>query len=110
LASSTHSTAWWCCSAWTTAATRRCTSPSTARYASKRIVQESSAVLVYGVRQWITYSSPNLNDSHDFAQLGQAYEAVHCIVPMDIGTGQLRVLRQRPLVDWAVGWLEQHRP
>jgi aminoglycoside 3-N-acetyltransferase len=80
-----------------------------ARYASKSMVQESSAVLVDGVRQWITYSSPNLNDSHDFAQLGQAYEAAHHIAPTPIGLGQLRVLRQRPLVDWAVGWLEQHR-
>jgi aminoglycoside 3-N-acetyltransferase len=80
-----------------------------ARYRSKRSVQESSAVLVNGVRQWITYSSPNLLDSHDFAELGAAYEAEHGIAPMRIGQATVRFLRQRPLVDWAVTWLEDHR-
>ena len=80
-----------------------------ASYASKQVVQESSAVLADGTRQWITYSSPNLNDSHDFAELGAAYEAAQESTPATVGLGRLRVLRQRPLVDWAVGWLEQHR-
>jgi aminoglycoside 3-N-acetyltransferase len=81
-----------------------------ANYASKRYVQESSAVVVNGVRQWITYSSPNLFDSHDFAALGAAYETEHQIVPMRIGQAAVRLLRQRLLVDWAIRWLEQHRP
>ncbi|HMO55911.1 MAG TPA: AAC(3) family N-acetyltransferase [Roseiflexaceae bacterium] len=81
-----------------------------ANYASKHYVQESSAVLVNGVRQWITYSSPNLFDSHDFAALGAAYEAEHQIRPVRIGQAAVRLLRQRPLVDWAICWLEQHRP
>jgi aminoglycoside 3-N-acetyltransferase len=81
-----------------------------AHYASKRYVQESSAVLVHGVRQWITYTSPNLYDSHDFATLGAAYEAEQRMIPMRIGQASVRLLRQRPLVDWAIGWLEQHRP
>jgi aminoglycoside 3-N-acetyltransferase len=80
-----------------------------ANYASKRYVQESSAVLVNGVRQWITYSSPNLYDSHDFATLGAAYENEHNVTPSKIGRASVRLLRQRPLVDWAVHWLEQHR-
>jgi aminoglycoside 3-N-acetyltransferase len=80
-----------------------------ARYASRRYVQESSAVLVQGARQWITYASPNLNDSHDFATLGAAYEAEQRITPMRIGQAPVRLLRQRPLVDWAINWLEQHR-
>jgi len=81
-----------------------------AHYASKRYAQESSAVLVDGVRQWITYTSPNLYDSHDFAELGAAYEAEHRIAPLSIGQASVRLLRQRPLVDWATRWLEQHRP
>jgi len=80
-----------------------------AHYASKRYAQESSAVLVNGIRQWITYTSPNLYDSDDFAELGAAYEAEHHIAPMQIGLAEGRLLRQRPLVDWAIGWLEQHR-
>jgi aminoglycoside 3-N-acetyltransferase len=81
-----------------------------AHYASKRYVQENSAVLAHGVRQWITYASPNLYDSHDFATLGAAYEAEQRMTPMRIGQASVRFLRQRPLVDWAIRWLEQHRP
>jgi aminoglycoside 3-N-acetyltransferase len=80
-----------------------------ARYSSKRYVQESSAIFVNGVRQWITYSSPNLFDSHDFAELGVAYEAEHGIVPTRIGNAPVRLLRQRPIVDWAISWLERNR-
>ena len=65
--------------------------------------------VVNGVRQWITYSSPNLFDSHDFALLSAAYEAEHQIVPTQIGQAAVRLLRQRPLVDWAVECLEHHR-
>jgi aminoglycoside 3-N-acetyltransferase len=80
-----------------------------ANYPSKRVVQESSAVLIDGVRQWITYSSPDFNAAHDFAALGADYEAAHQITPTWIGQAPVRLLRQRPLVDWAVPWLEQHR-
>ena len=41
-----------------------------------RRLQESSAILVEGIRQWVTYSSPLL-ESNDFATLGAAYEATH---------------------------------
>lgn len=80
-----------------------------ANYASKQYVQESSAMLVDGVRQWVTYSSPYLFDSHDFAELGAAYEAENQIILSQIGQASVRLLRQRPLVDWAVHWLEQNR-
>jgi aminoglycoside 3-N-acetyltransferase len=80
-----------------------------ARYPGKRMVQESSAILVNGARQWISYASPNLADSHDFAELGVAYEAAHQLAPGSIGRANVRLLRQRPLIDWAVSWLERHR-
>ncbi len=80
-----------------------------ANYASKRYVKRAAPCCVHGVRQWITYTSPNLNDSHDFATLGAAYEAEQRMDPMRIGRAPVRLLRQRPLVDWAVNWLEQHR-
>jgi aminoglycoside 3-N-acetyltransferase len=80
-----------------------------ANYPTKRTVQESSAVLVDGVRRWITYSSPDFNAAHDFAALGAQYEAAHRIAPARIGRARVRLLRQRPLIDWAVPWIEQHR-
>jgi len=80
-----------------------------ANYPTKQTVQESSAVLVDGVRRWITYNSPDFSASHDFAALGEQYEAAHQIAPTRIGRAQVRLLRQRPLIDWAVAWIERHR-
>jgi aminoglycoside 3-N-acetyltransferase len=80
-----------------------------ANYPGKRRVQESSAILVDGTRQWVTYSSPLLTESMDFATLGAAYEAVHQLAPASVGQAPTHFLRQRPLVDWAVSWIEQHR-
>jgi aminoglycoside 3-N-acetyltransferase len=80
-----------------------------ADYPRKRRVQESSAILVDGKRQWVTYSSPLLTESEDFATLGAAYEATHQLRPTYVGQAPTQLLRQRPLVDWAVSWIEQHR-
>ena len=71
-------------------------------------MQESSAILIEGIRQWVTYSSPLL-ESNDFAILGAAYEATHQLTPAFVGQAPARFLRQRQLVDWAVTWIEQHR-
>ena len=79
-----------------------------ANYLRKRRLQESSAILVEGTRQWVTYSSPQL-ESNDFATLGAAYEATHQLTPAFVGQAPARFLRQRQLVDWAVTWIEQHR-
>jgi aminoglycoside 3-N-acetyltransferase len=79
-----------------------------ADYPRKRRLQESSAILVEGIRQWVTYSSPLL-ESSDFATLGAAYEATHQLTPAFVGQAPARFLRQRQLVDWAVTWIEQHR-
>ncbi|MBA3946553.1 MAG: AAC(3) family N-acetyltransferase [Herpetosiphonaceae bacterium] len=51
-----------------------------ADYPGKRYVQESSAVLLDGVRQWITYPSPDLMQDADFSVIGDAYETAHGIV------------------------------
>ena len=80
-----------------------------ANYPGKRYVQESSAVLVDGRRQWLTYPSPDLMQDADFAAIGDAYEAAHGIARHTVGLAPVRFLRQRPLVDWAVVWMEQHR-
>ncbi len=44
----------------------------------------------------------------DFATLGAAYEAAHQLAPAAVGQAPTRFLRQRPLVDWAVSWIERH--
>jgi aminoglycoside 3-N-acetyltransferase len=49
-------------------------------------------------------------NSDDFGQLGAAFESELGLVrtgPVGAGTG--RLMKQRPLVDFAVGWIESHR-
>ncbi|MBK9124244.1 MAG: AAC(3) family N-acetyltransferase [Chloroflexi bacterium] len=70
--------------------------------------KEGVAMYVDGVRQWVSYDFFNLDDS-DFSQLGADYEAAHAIVPGRVGRGEAHFTRQRPLVDFAVTWMEQHR-
>ena len=79
-----------------------------ADYPGKRYVRESSAILVDGKRQWVTYQTLDLQ-ADDFAIIGNAYEAAYKI-PLDrLGQATVRFIKQRPLVDWAVNWMEQHR-
>ncbi|MBD3921888.1 AAC(3) family N-acetyltransferase [Paenibacillus sp. PR3] len=79
-----------------------------ANYASKTFSQESSAMLVEGVRQWVTYETLAVNDD-DFVQLGEAYDEAMGTVVHRIGNADIRLLSQRSLVDWAVGWMEHNR-
>jgi aminoglycoside 3-N-acetyltransferase len=80
-----------------------------ASYPGKQYVQEGSAVLVDGVRQWITYPSPNLMQDADFPVIGDTYEAEHGIPRHKVGLADVRFMKQRPLVDWAVAWMEKYR-
>lgn len=70
-------------------------------------------VLVDGQRQWITYPDVAL-DSSDFTRLGDAYERQNSASGGDftlgrVGLAPTRLIRQRPLVDFAVEWMSQHR-
>ena len=74
----------------------------------KRYFRESVAMFVAGVRQRISYDLRDLNDA-DFEALGDDYEAAHGIPRGRVGQAEVRFMKQRPLVDYAVTWLEQHR-
>jgi aminoglycoside 3-N-acetyltransferase len=79
-----------------------------ANYAGKHDEEQSSAILIDGVRQWVTYTTLAVQDE-DFATLGDAYEVEHHIPRHKVGNAEVRFMRQRPFVDWAVKWMEQHR-
>jgi len=79
-----------------------------ARYDSKRYADESSAMIVNGKREWVTYRTLAVDDA-DFVKLGREYEAEHGVEVHRIGNAEARLLRQRPLVDWAVQWMERNR-
>jgi aminoglycoside 3-N-acetyltransferase len=74
----------------------------------KSYFREGTAMLVDGARQWVSYVMQDWDDS-DFAALGADYEAAHGIPVGRVGKGEVHFMKQRPLVDYAVGWLEQHR-
>jgi aminoglycoside 3-N-acetyltransferase len=79
-----------------------------AAWAAKRHFQQGSAVLIDGLRQWVTYQALDV-DVSDFPALGAAYEAEHGIAPGRVGKAESRFLKQRPLVDYAVRWIERNR-
>jgi aminoglycoside 3-N-acetyltransferase len=79
-----------------------------AAYAGKRYVPAGSAMLVDGQRQWVTYQSLDLRDD-DFVAVGAAFEAAHGVPVQNINGAEVRFFRQRPLVDFAVRWMEENR-
>ena len=80
-----------------------------ARLTNPQRIQQGSPVLVNGERRWVTFEDFEW-DSDDFAALGAEYVPA----PGDaftgrVGLAQTSLLRQRPMVDFAVGWMESHR-
>lgn len=49
-------------------------------------------------------------DDGDYIALGSEYDQERNISTHKIGDAQVRLLQQRPLVDWAVKWMERNRP
>ncbi len=70
----------------------------------------SSAMIQNGQRVWVTYRDESI-ETDDFPALGAAYEAETGAVIIDrIGAATVRLMRQRPLIDYAVRWMEANRP
>lgn len=62
-------------------------------------------------REWVTFAMLAM-ETDDFDEIGQAYEKD--ARPEDfsagtVGLADARLFRQRPLVDFAVGWMSEHR-
>ena len=79
-----------------------------ANYPSKHMEENSSAMMVNGKREWVTYSTLYV-DGEDFEEIGKAFEETMAVNKADLGNAQLRFMKQRELVDFAIGWIEQHR-
>ena len=79
-----------------------------AAFPGKRYMEEGTAMFVKGERQWVTFQSLDW-ESDDFKALGDAYEKAHGVQRGRVGRAEVRLLKQRPLVDWAVKWLEENR-
>lgn len=72
------------------------------------VVEGGAPVLVDGKRRWLTYEDLNF-DSGDFTELGADFEETSEIRRRRVGNADARLVSQRTLVDFAVGWLERNR-
>ena len=79
-----------------------------ANWPGKRFMKEGTAVFVNGIRQWVTYDVLDF-ESDDFGRIGDDYEAEHNIPRGRVGEAEVRFMKQRPLIDFAVQWMESHR-
>ncbi|MUT66482.1 aminoglycoside N(3)-acetyltransferase [Paenibacillus sp. NEAU-GSW1] len=80
-----------------------------AQFASKKWANESSAIQTAEGRKWVTYETQAVDDV-DFVQLGDEYERETGLVVHKVGDAEVRLLAQRPFVDWATAWMEKNRP
>ncbi|MBI1279981.1 MAG: aminoglycoside N(3)-acetyltransferase [Anaerolineaceae bacterium] len=79
-----------------------------AHWTGKFFIHEATAMLVNGVREWVTFKMLAL-DTDDFNTIGEAYEAQAGIQRGRVGKAVVRLMRQRPLIDFAVNWMEANR-
>jgi aminoglycoside 3-N-acetyltransferase len=90
------------CSAFHLAEYRYAESPPSAIY--------SCAVIVNGLRQWISYADVVLDDQ-DFGEIGKGLErdSGASVKKGDVGEAPSRLLPLMQAVDYAKGWMRQHR-
>lgn len=79
-----------------------------AEYSGKHTVTEHSAVMENGQRVWKAYETLFV-DGEDFLEIGAAFEEAHHVQHGRIGGAELRLMRQRDLVDFAICWIEKNR-
>ncbi len=79
-----------------------------AEYPSKHNCIEHSAVMENGKRVWKAYETLFV-DGEDFVDIGAAFEAAHTVKSQKLGNAELRLMKQRELVDFAVEWIERNR-
>ena len=66
-------------------------------------------MLVDGQQRWVEYSHVDFDES-DFVMLGDAYSAAGGTeTRASLGAGEIRRLPMRELVDFAIGWIAEHR-
>lgn len=80
-----------------------------ARFPSRRTVTQGAPISVEGRRRWVTFQDVLLSED-DFVRIGMDYEEDGG--PLErghVGAAETLFIPQRPLVDYAVRWMERHR-
>ncbi len=79
-----------------------------ADFPGKTYAEEGAAMIKEGERRWVTFQSLDW-EPDDFGTLGDAYEEAQGIKRHAVGRAEARFMKQRPLVDWAVRWMQENR-
>lgn len=80
-----------------------------ASWPSRTTIQQGARMLVEGESRWVTYTETD-HQTDDFEAVGAAFEATGAVRVGMLGKAQVRVMRQRSLVDFATGWFSANRP
>ncbi len=79
-----------------------------AKYPGKHTSMEHSAVMENGKRIWKAYETLFVN-GEDFVEIGADFETVHTVNRQKLGNAELKLMKQRELVDFAVEWIQKNR-
>ena len=79
-----------------------------ANFPGKTKQRTGSAMMVNGKREWVWYELVN-SYSDDFGEIGQAFDEHANINVQKIADAEVRLFRQRSVVDFAIEWMEKHR-
>jgi aminoglycoside 3-N-acetyltransferase len=79
-----------------------------AMWPNKFFIPEATAMMINGVREWVNFKMLSL-ETEDFNLVGNAYEAQAGIQRGRVGQAVVRLLRQPPMIDFAVEWMEANR-
>ncbi len=79
-----------------------------AHWPGRRTIREGTAMQVEGQRRWVEYDQLEF-ETEDFPIIGAAFERERGLFRGKVGGATVRLMKQRPLVDFAVTWMETHR-
>ena len=79
-----------------------------ANYESKHMEENSSAMMVNGKREWVTYETLYV-DGEDFEDIGEEFVKTDKVKKVSLGNGEIQFMKQRDIVDFSVDWIEKKR-
>lgn len=79
-----------------------------ADYPGKRYLPNGSSMMVDGRAKWVAYDALDLH-ADDFGQIGQAFDDADEVEVNLIADAEVRVFKQRAVVDFGVDWMARNR-
>lgn len=81
-----------------------------ASFPGKKVERQGAPVMVDGLRQWVEFDALEWEDG-DFPRLGADFARDTGLERVGrVALAEARLMPQRALVDYAVGWMERNRP